>query len=87
VSRGLARARRACEPLAMSRWKLPTFLLSALLLAGCPNSNSAQKSGPAASCVKRSEQCKLSDGLLGVCSDVPCPAGREPPCLKCQPQH
>ncbi|MBK9001649.1 MAG: hypothetical protein IPM35_38500 [Myxococcales bacterium] len=64
------------------------FALLSLCLSGCPGSSSGGTGGgPSAACTKRSEQCKLSDGVLGVCNDVACPAGKEPPCLGCVSQH
>ncbi|MBE7482030.1 MAG: hypothetical protein HS104_18880 [Polyangiaceae bacterium] len=61
--------------------------LVALATAGCPDSTSGSKAGPPATCTKRGEQCKLADGVLGVCNDVACPAGKDPPCLGCVSQH
>lgn len=63
------------------------FLIAfvALALAGCPDS--PRQGGPPAACTKRGEQCKLADGVLGVCNDVACPSGKGPPCLGCVSQH
>lgn len=56
--------------------------LSAALI-GCPEASQ----GPAKSCTKLFEQCSLSDGSIGVCSEAPCPDPAESACLRCQSQH
>lgn len=60
--------------------------LLSLCVSACPGSTTRAEPTPA-TCSKRFEQCKLSDGVLGVCNDVACPAGKEPPCLGCVSQH
>lgn len=67
-----------------------SFLAALLLVAlvgGCPGGASTTPAGPAAECTTRGAQCKLKDGLLGVCSEIECGAGKAPPCLACMAQH
>jgi hypothetical protein len=40
-----------------------------------------------ADCTKRNAQCKLPDGPLGVCGDVPCDDPNKTGCLGCISQH
>ena len=61
------------------------LLLAALSCVGCPEGQG--KGGTSDDCVKRGQQCALKPGVLGVCNDGACPAGREPPCLVCMSQH
>lgn len=63
------------------------LLVLSLCAAGCPDSKPGTKAGPPSVCSKRSEQCQLADGVLGVCNDVTCPPGKDPPCLGCVSQH
>jgi len=57
-------------------------------LAGCPGGRGgAGESAPSSECTKLEAQCRLKDGVLGVCSEVSCPSGGTPPCLRCMPQH
>jgi hypothetical protein len=61
---------------------------AALLLAGCPGGRGgAGESGPSGECTKLEAQCTLKGGVLGVCSEIACPSGGTPPCLRCMPQH
>ena len=62
-------------------------VLACLVLPGCPDGKSGAPPAPSAHCTQREAQCKLGTGILGVCSEVECPAGQAPPCLSCMPQH
>ena len=55
------------------------------LLAGCQPDWMAGEA-PAA-CRETGRQCRLPAGPLGVCERDRCPAGEEPPCFQCTPQH
>jgi len=60
-------------------------LLAALALAvlpGCPDPATARSEGPAA-CLKIGAQCKMPNGVLGIC-DAARPGSAE---LVCAPQH
>ena len=70
---------RVCVIVPRRLW----LLLLALSCVGCPE----RQGGASDNCAKRGEQCTLKPGVLGVCNDGPCPAGREPPCLVCTSQH
>lgn len=57
-----------------------------LTLGGCPNG--AATSGPKTEvCARVGDQCKLRDGLLGVCVATTEQECESPPCFFCQPQH
>ena len=81
---------RGCGLLARGagRWALVAIFAVAALsfVSGCPTGSS---SGPAPgeACVERYAKCRLPDGPLGVCSDVPCEEGEVEPCLRCVSQH
>ena len=56
------------------------------LLAGCgPGGGGGQTVDD--HCERFGEQCRLREGLLGVCSDTGDTDCESPPCLVCQPQH
>ena len=40
-----------------------------------------------APCATVGQQCDLGNGVLGVCFDAPCAAGKSPPCFTCTKQH
>lgn len=66
--------------------RLATALSALLVLGGCP-AGAATTAPKTEACARVGDQCKLRDGLLGVCvakEDQQCEA---PPCLFCQPQH
>jgi hypothetical protein len=81
---------RGLESLARGfgrRALLPVAPLAvALLLSGCPTGWSSAPT-PGGACVERYAKCRLPDGPLGVCSDVPCEEGQTEPCLRCVSQH
>lgn len=54
-----------------------------LLLAACGPTQSAVD----AHCERFGEQCRLREGLLGVCTETGDSECESPPCLACQPQH
>jgi hypothetical protein len=55
------------------------------LLAACPGKDG--RSTEPAPCREAYAQCKLPDGPLGVCNEVPCAENQRPPCLRCISQH
>jgi len=70
-----------------SRWLVGVLVILVLSFqSGCPDSKKGEVTAPAA-CTERGAQCRLASGVLGVCNDIECPAGKEPPCLKCVSQH
>jgi hypothetical protein len=60
-------------------------LLFAIGLPGCQDS--MMGTTHLAPCAAVGQQCDLGNGVLGVCFDVPCPAGQSPPCFTCAKQH
>jgi hypothetical protein len=78
---------RTTTTIEIRRHALAVLLLSAMLSTGCPERSSGGSAGPPKICTRLAEQCTLPSGALGVCSDTPCPAGREWPCLACTSQH
>lgn len=67
----------------MNQMKWAAALCLCGALSGCPE----QSPAPPSICTKLSEQCKLPNGALGVCSDAPCNNPAESGCLRCQGQH
>lgn len=67
----------------MKRMSLISMLGLSALLSGCPEASP----GPSKSCLKLFEQCALSDGSIGVCSEAPCDDRAQSGCLRCQSQH
>lgn len=65
---------------------LPVVLI-ALVVAGCPSRSERPAATGTGSvgeaCERVGQQCRLGDGLLGVCQR---PAGR-PDAMECMPQH
>lgn len=60
------------------------LLLPAALLAGCPEGSTPVSD---TACERMGQQCRLREGVVGVCNDTgqtDCPS---PPCLACMPQH
>src|SRR5215471_8165334 len=73
------------SPLHRRHPRRPERLALLALLAGlfgCPPS----KESPT-TCTKVGETCRLSAGLLGVCTEPVNPSCDRPPCLVCTPQH
>lgn len=56
----------------------------AVWLVGCEGSMMETQFQP---CTTLGQQCDLGNGVLGVCFDVACPGGQEPPCFTCAKQH
>lgn len=69
----------ACREL----FALPAWLIALLVLAGCPESQSAAPQ----TCAHPYDKCTLASGVLGVCDPVDCAADQKPPCLVCRSQH
>jgi hypothetical protein len=63
----------------MVRW----LALALVLCAACPEGQPAATS----ECERIGDQCRLGEGLLGVCSPAQSRDCAEPPCLVCTPQH
>ncbi len=64
------------------RWAV--LLAGSFGLGGCPRQTEEQGG---AACMKVGQTCKLSQGLLGVCTEAaPGSCDREP-CLVCMGQH
>ena len=59
-------------------------LTGTALLSACPG---AADKPPAAECTAAYEKCVLPSGVLGICDNVDCAAGKAPPCLVCRSQH
>ncbi len=38
-------------------------------------------------CSQLGAQCQLAEGPLGVCENIACDSGAEPPCFRCVDQH
>ena len=66
-------------------------IVATLLLAassGCPATpGPGGSSGPAETCTELGQQCRLQEGLLGVCTATDEPGCESPPCLRCVGQH
>ncbi|MBK7579756.1 MAG: hypothetical protein IPI67_06045 [Myxococcales bacterium] len=73
--------------LGQTKLRAALVLLFGLGATACPDGAKGSSQRPASTCKQRGEQCQLPGGVLGVCNDGACPAGREPPCLACTPQH
>lgn len=67
-------------------WSSLGFFVLAVVVAGCPTPTETSPA-PSQTCVTRYAQCRMPDGPLGVCNDVPCEEGQAEPCLKCVSQH
>jgi hypothetical protein len=59
------------------------------LLVACPRNerHSSESSEQQLPCLAAYAQCKMPDGPLGVCNEVPCSENQRPPCLRCISQH
>lgn len=55
-----------------------------ILAAGCPTRGAS--GGPVDECTVVGQQCRIRDGLIGVCAALEGECA-EPPCLMCRPQH
>jgi hypothetical protein len=68
-------------------WAASRFigLAAFLLFSGCDLDSMSQQ--VSVSCSEIGSQCQLPDGPLGVCQQIDCEAGRQPPCFKCTSQH
>ena len=64
------------------RWAVSALALMAL--GACPKLETPSVS---TECTKQFTKCKLPDGPLGVCAEVPCKTGGSGPCFKCMSQH
>lgn len=60
-----------------------------MLVAAIAVFGSACPRGPAAveTCTEIGQQCRLDEGLLGVCAPAEGANCEHPPCLACTPQH
>ncbi|MEM9195148.1 MAG: hypothetical protein AAGF12_38605 [Myxococcota bacterium] len=61
---------------------LTAGLLLGSLLSGCPTGTSLSET-----CTAVGDQCRIRDGLLGVCTPKDPPDCPDPPCLQCVGQH
>jgi hypothetical protein len=62
------------------------LVAGAVLLSAC-DPGSLSQPAVSAECRSIGAQCQLPGGPLGVCEQVPCGPGAEPPCFKCASQH
>jgi hypothetical protein len=79
------RARRSRARAARGLLAGAVFVVGGVLSA-C-DAGSLSQPAISAECHSIGAQCQLPGGPLGVCEQVPCGPGAEPPCFKCASQH